>query len=150
MSKKQVIEGHFRNSILKLGNVFIDKIQVNPYALTSTQGDFLIQSPNFDIVVECKEVRIKNRKTQPKFYIERFTQEYKLNEFSKRNERNLGFLFLCFWNGRKENSHAYFIPIDIWLMCKKTLSRKTIGIESCDLIFKNWKLNKEWDFSLYL
>ena len=145
---KQVTESHFRKAILAIPNTYIDKIQVNPNAHTTTIADYMIQTKHNDIMVECKEVRIKNRKTKPVFYIERLTQQFKMTEWEQRVNRNLSMIFLCFWNGNKKTSHAYFIPLKHWN--KILFKKKCISIEDCDTLFLVYKINNNWDLKYLL
>lgn len=141
----QTTENNFRLKIKKFGIFTISKIQVNPYACTSEKGDFLIQSFDKDIIVECKEVLMNNRKTKPRFSIDRFSQEYKLNLWVNQWKRNKGFLFLNFWNRTKIKSSTFLIPIKDWLKIKKQFKTKTLKEEDALIFFKKYKLESNWN-----
>ena len=122
----QVLEEHFRKSILKLDNHFIDKIQVNPFGFTDTPADFFIQNEKDDILVECKQISMKNRKTKPSFQISRLTQEKKLYDHEKRFPRNKSFILISFWYRSKKSSSTFLIPIEAWIRFRKRYFKSNI------------------------
>ena len=149
----QVIEGHFRNSIKAMNeDIFIDKIQVNPHAFTSTAGDFQLQTVDLDIIVECKQVSMKNRKTKPLFVLSRLTQEAKMVEYMNRFKRNKAYVFVVFWANSKKSSNAYLISIQTWLCFSKLYNKSTIGAEEFSELFGAYEVKtdgKNWLFEFY-
>jgi len=118
----QKTETKFRESVLACNiNTYIDKIQVNIHAHTATTADFLIQTPNNDVMVECKETQIHNR-----FDISRLSQETRLVEYDNRHKRNKSYIFLTFWHINMKHSQAYLIPITDWISFRTTNTNKTL------------------------
>ena len=147
---KQVTEKYFKEDVMQQKNVFIQKIQVNPFAFTATSADYLIQNKNNDILCEVKEVRMVSRISEPKFVISRLTQESKLFEWENRLERNKSFVFFCFWARNKLNSSAYLVPINFWVTFRKKWTKSDIdpieferffGKYSVKLRYNHWILD---------
>ena len=134
---KQVIEQKFIEDVKKLECHWIEKIQVNPFAFTSTSADFSIQNEKYDILVECKQVSMNDRKTNPSFQISRLTQETKLFQFHQRLYRNKAYIFLSFWNKNKEKSNTFLIPILIWIDFRRKYKKSTIDLEIFSGLFSN-------------
>lgn len=130
---KQVTEQYFREAILCMDNIHVDKIQVNPFAFTSTTADYFIQTETSDCMVECKQITIKDKKHV--LDIHRLTQEFKLVEWDKRFKRNKSFVFINWWKGSKKNSFAYMVPITAWMKFRKTYKKSTIGLEDFSFTF---------------
>lgn len=143
---KQIVEKHFRESVITRSKVFISKIQVNPHSFTPTEGDFFIQTSRNDIIVECKQVS-GNRS----FYIDRLTQEKKLLDFEKRFNRNKAYIFLCYWKGSKKNSYAFLIPILSWIKFRKQFNMKNLNLETCENVFSCYQVDifgKIWQINI--
>jgi len=150
---KQVIEKHFRESIVNNSDVVtIEKIQVNQHAHTSTDADFFFQTEKLDYKVECKQVTLSRKR--PNFNLSRFTQEFKLSKWDKALSRNRGFLFLVFWGSSKKSSHAFFIPIEAWLRFReqfpnmKSFDRYKAFELFCPYIVETASNHKFWQFDL--
>lgn len=144
MSKEKT-EGHFYQKIKTFGSFTLSKIQVNPFACTSERGDYFIQSEDLDIVVECKEVLMTHRKSTPRFSLNRFSQEFKMSEWEEVWPRNKGFLFLNYWEQRKDKSSTFLIPIKIWIERKKKIPRSFLMREEAEELFADCKLDNQWD-----
>lgn len=143
----EVTETKFKEDVEKAG-YFIDKLQVNQFAFTDVMSDYLIQAVDFDIACEVKEVKLKNRKTEPTFKISRVTQESKLYNFEKRFPRNKSFIFFCWWTGRKETSSAYLVPIDKWILFRMRYKKSTIKFDEFNTEFCDFFVevkNKIWN-----
>ena len=100
---KQVTEKYFVESLKESNpDVFVEKIQVNPFAFTSTSADYLVQTKERDLLVECKQITMKNTsvteypRVRGSFDISRVTQESKLQAWDSRLKRNASFLFIVF------------------------------------------------------
>lgn len=142
----QVTEKHFRESMLKNPNVLhIEKIQVNPNAMTNTDSDFFLQTQMLDYKIECKEVKCFDRKTKPIFRLSRFTQCFRLNKWQLCLKRNFGCLFLCFWHGRKKSSSAFLIPVLSYIDWQKGYKKSSITEEQANLFFAKYKMDSNWD-----
>ena len=142
---KQVTEKHFYTKMKSFGNFTISKIQVNPFACTSEKGDYMIQSKELDIIVECKEVIMTQRKSDPRFSLNRFTQEYKMIMWEESWDRNKGFLLLNYWRLNRNRSSVFLIPVKVWIERKNKIKRSFIKVEEALELFGDCKLRPSWD-----
>jgi len=144
----QVTEKHFRESFIHYfsTSATIEKKQVNPLAHTDVNADYFIQTKDFDILVECKEVLcvMTKRESKPQFVLDRFTQNFKMNKFVDSFPRNRAYLFLCFWHGRKDNSFAYLIPPREYNKILKLWNKKSLNEIECFNLFENFLI--DWTY----
>jgi hypothetical protein len=154
----QQTEKQFREAVKAMPNVHISKIQVNPYAHKSTEGDFFVQTTTNDIIVECKQVSMKNIHHRKAFDISRLTQETKLVNWVKLFPRNKAYLFLNFYGWSKDTSWCFLISIEDWIkfrkenMKNKHHERKTLTAEFCDERFNKQRVytkDNNWDIKFY-
>lgn len=145
---KQKLEMRFKESIEKIPNYFMDKLQVNIHANTSTAADFILQTPNYDVLIECKEV---NKSTQGfwQFDTRRVTQEKKLSDWENRFERNKSFVVILFWKGNKNKSDLYIIPLKKWLEFRSKYSKCKINDFEMFKFFENY-LDKFWSIKNFI
>lgn len=133
---KQHAEKIFREFFKKKKLGHIEKIQVNPYAHRRTAGDFFCQTKNYDIVVECKEIKIDSV-----FDTHRLTQLKKLKEFSNRYKRNQGIIYFLFWGGSKKKSKDFFLEVNEYAKLLKHFKKRTLKLSDFELLTRKKKIN---------
>lgn len=159
MVKKESTEQHFKDSCLQNPNIkYITKVQVNPFAFTSTEGDFRIQTITDEVFVECKQVDVRKyiaRSKEPKFQISRLSQEADLLEFESILPRNKSYIFLNYWYGDKVKSLSLLIPIKYWWEFRCNNRKiKSLDMDSAIENFNQFKVsllkgtNKFWFIDL--
>jgi len=144
---KQITEEKFKEDVEKLDGFFVEKLQVNPFAFTDVSADYLIQNEKFDILCEVKEIKMRNRKTEPKFTISRLTQEKKLWDWEHRFQRNKSFIFFCFWDTNKKKSNSYLVSILAWIRLRRIWIKSDITPEEFEQEFYLYKVklnNNVW------
>lgn len=110
--------------ILNKTDYWFMKLQVNPIAHTPTVGDYMLTTPSYNYIIECKEIDYtKGYKT---FAFSRLTQESELLKFSKQ-PRNIGLIIICMWKGRKDKSDYYILTIENFIKLKTSFVKKLMN-----------------------
>ena len=86
------------------------KFQTNALSHLAGPADFLVLTPDKNVLVECKECR------QKVFKLDRLTQMESLLSFEKTlPSRNKSFVVFVFWGGSKKNSDYFVVGIQTFI-----------------------------------
>lgn len=99
--KKQIAEALFKNSAKKY-RWWILRIQ--NIGFTTTPADFLVKTPNYDYLIECKETIHK------KIYFNRLSQLDDMLSYEKVLQRHKAYFFFYYRRTQTQNSSAWLIP----------------------------------------
>jgi len=116
---KQRLEGDFRESIKKHDNAWYLKLQTFPGAYTENPADFLVLTPKYRYLIECKQT------TGKRFDFARLTQKAGLIKFHEAHDNNKAYVLISFWKSRKIRSFFYLIPIDIMIQFSAYIPKKS-------------------------
>lgn len=105
----QHFEGIVSATLRSIPNCWYTKLQVNPLAHQSTVGDFIILTPIYNIVLECKEISAE--KPSNYFSFSRLTQIQKMTLFESSLKRNKAYVGLLLYSQNKKE--LYIIPLSV-------------------------------------
>lgn len=105
----QHFEGIVSRTLRSIPYCWYTKLQVNPLAHQSTVGDFMILTPTYNIVLECKELNITSSGAY--FSFTRITQLHKLIAFESAIKRNKGYIGILLYS--QNQKELYIIPISV-------------------------------------
>lgn len=108
------------------------KFQTNALSHIAGPADFLVLTPDRNVLVECKECKQRVLK------LDRLTQLESLLTFENAlPSRNKSFLVVCFWNQSKKNSDYFVVntPFFIQKLLVTRWKKKSINQDEFNSLF---------------
>ena len=116
---KNRLEHDFSSILRGINHIYYLKLQVNIHAHTPSPADYLVLSKIRRILVECKNCE------NNAFAFDRMTQLLSLVEFEKKHSDNFSYVLISFWEGRKDKSQYFLIPIKTMIHFMDNIGKKS-------------------------
>lgn len=129
----------FRKSLNKYTDWYFMKLQVNELAHCKTPADFLILTPQFRYLVECKQVKLKDGKGA--FSFNRLTQEEDLFYFEDKQTYNRSFILIAFLERYLKKSSLFLIPIYSYKAFIQRLGKKSGNLKDFNKELEEFKVD---------
>lgn len=118
--------------------IWFQKNQVQPFAFHQSVGDFIILTPEFNFVLECKEC--KNLDGKGIFNLSRLTQLNDLKLFESRLSRNISLIGILFWGGTLKKSSVYIIPISVYNNIAVSWKKSSFNVQDMMKLFPFYEI----------